>query len=535
LETVDALGQLDLAFAKGKLAVQMEATRPALISFNRLPAGTPVVSLQYARHPLLRGDVVPMSVELGRDYDILLITGPNTGGKTVALKTAGLLVLMAQAGLQVPADEGSSLAIFSGVYADIGDEQSIEQSLSTFSSHISRIIEVLSLADQHSLVLLDEVGAGTDPQEGSALSRAILEHLAASRIYTIATTHSSELKTFAYTTPRVENASVEFDTNTLSPTYHLTVGLPGRSNALAIAQRLGMPKNIVDSARAMLSPTQVQADELLAEIHEQLARARDERSAAARARSEADRSLHQLRSRQAALEREKEEILARTEEEGVELARELRREADALRRELRGMRDERARLTEIEDRISQLRRPAAASHPTSDREVDRPHLAVGQHVRVGSLGVEGVVRTVASNGVTAEVEVDGKRFKLSPSDLTPTEAAAIASPRVSAVNAGYLAAVDSPRRIGSEGWSPVESQLDLRGLTTEEARYRLDQFLNDAYMEGLQNVRIVHGKGTGAVRQAVRDILVDHPLVKSHQTAAQNEGGEGATEVRLAS
>jgi DNA mismatch repair protein MutS2 len=536
--TVDALAAIDLAFAKGRLALEMEATRPALASVSRMPSGAPVVGLRNARHPLLRGDVVPISLELGREFDALVITGPNTGGKTVALKTVGLLALMAQAGLQIPADEGSSLGIFSGIYADIGDEQSIAQNLSTFSSHISRIVEILSAADRHSLVLLDEIGAGTDPQEGSALSQALLAHLVRSRIFTIATSHYSELKSFAYATPRVENASVEFDPETLRPTFHLTVGLPGRSNALAIAERLGVPPDVLTAARDAIHPAAQQADELLAEIHDQRAQARDERAAAARLRLEAERESIQLRSRQQEIERERLGILTRADEEASSTLADLRREADALRRELRGMRAERERLAVIEEsieRLGQASRTAARQRRQTEASTEPTVLPeVGDYVLVPSLASPGLVRALTANGEMADVEVDGKRVRVRREELQRSQARPTPTPRETAVTAGYLQP-RQPRRITADTWSPIESQLDLRGLTTEEARQRVDQYLNDAFMEGLNTVRIVHGKGTGAVRQAVRDVLSDHPLVRSHETAPPREGGDGATVVLLAS
>ncbi len=533
-DMVDALASIDLSLAMGKLALGMDASRPHLQSIDRLRPGDPVVRLTDARHPLLHGNVVPINIELGGAFDILLITGPNTGGKTVALKTVGLLALMAQTGLQIPAADGSRLGIFSGVYADIGDEQSIEQSLSTFSSHISRIVEILGLADSRSVVLLDEIGAGTDPQEGSALSRGLLNELVSRRVYTIATTHYSELKHFAYATERVENASVEFDPESLRPTYRLTIGLPGRSNALAIAQRLGMPESILADARSLTAPDERRADDLLGEIQDALNAARDERAATDRMKLEAERLNQQLRSRMAALERDRAHVLAAADEERAALVAELRREAEELRHDLRRLRAEREQLTGIEDRIARLPTSRAVNSPAVE-PVDRPTFAVGDSVRITSLATTGVVQSISSNGENAEVDVGGMRVQARSSDLVRVQGEGNASPRERAVASGYMSATETPRRITSEGWSPIESQLDLRGFTTEEARYRLDQYLNEAYMEGLNTIRVVHGKGTGAVRQAVRDLLTDHPLVRSHETAEQREGGEGATVVKLAS
>jgi DNA mismatch repair protein MutS2 len=533
-DMLDALAQIDLALAMGKLALEMEATRPLMQSIERLRPGEPVAKLTSARHPLLRGEVVPIDVELGADFDVLLITGPNTGGKTVALKTVGLLALMAQAGLQIPAADGSRLGIFSGVYADIGDEQSIEQSLSTFSSHVTRIVEILGAADRHALVLLDEIGAGTDPQEGSALSRAILNHLVAKRVFTIATTHYSELKHFAYATARVENASVEFDPVSLRPTFHLTIGLPGRSNALAIAERLGMPESVIADARSFTAPEELHADDLLAEIQGALRGARDERAEAGRLKTESERLTQQLRARLAAVEQERAQLLAEADDERAAIVAELRREADDVRRDLRRLRAERERLTAIDDRIARLPRSHAA-RPLPTASDEPPALATGDAVRINSLGTSGVVRSVSTSGDNAEVEVGGMRVHVRTSDLVRVQGESRTSPRERAVASGYLAPSDTPRRVTSEGWAPIQSQVDLRGLTTEEARFRLDQYLNEAYMEGLSTVRVVHGKGTGAVRQAVRDLLSDHPLVRSHETAEQREGGDGATVVQLAS
>ncbi len=546
LETVEALATIDLSFAMGKLALEMGATRPVLASIPRVvdagnaltPAlsqgerGQAVVHLIAARHPLLRGDVVPTDLDLGGQFDVLLITGPNTGGKTVALKTVGLLAAMTQAGMQIPADEGSSMAVFSGIYADIGDEQSIEQSLSTFSSHITRIVEILRLADSSSLVLLDEIGAGTDPQEGATLSRAILQHLVDERVYTIATTHYSELKSFAYATPQVENASVEFDAETLRPTYRLIIGLPGRSNALAIAERLGMPHAIIADAREMTPQSEQRVDELLQEIHGHLAQARTDRAVSTQLRTAAERANNELRTKLAAVERERRSILERAEEAREETISELAREADELRRELRGLRSERERLAAIEGRIAGLRSPSPARAQPAAGPSET--FSIGDMVEVTNLGTTGVVRSISGNAV--EVEVGGMRVRVSPNQLVRRESSKPEpSPRQQAVASGHLLQSAEPAPSSPEGWWPVESQLDLRGLTTEEARYRLDRYLNDAYMEGAQTVRIVHGKGTGAVRQAVREVLSDHPLVQSHETAERNEGGEGATVVRLAS
>ncbi len=332
----------------------------------------------------------------------------------------------------------------------------------------------------------------------------------------------------------MENASVEFDPESLRPTYRLAIGLPGRSNALAIAQRLGMPEDILRDARSMTAPDERRADDLLAEIQDALNAAREERDEADRLKAESERLSQQLRSRLAALERDRAHVLAAADEERAAIVAELRREAEELRRDLRRLRAERERLVGIEERIARLPGGRGA-RPIGNEPTAQPAVAVGDAVRITTLGTSGVVRGLSANGESAEVEVGGKRVHARVADLERVQGGRQRSPREEAVAAGYLSGTASPRRITSEGWSPVESQLDLRGLTTEEARYRLDRYLNEAYMEGLNTVRVVHGKGTGAVRQAVRDLLADHPLVRSHETAEQREGGEGATVVKLAS
>jgi DNA mismatch repair protein MutS2 len=351
--SVEGLAELDLHFAMARLAEEQRATKPELRG-PRERVGSPVLRFVEARHPLLTGEVVPISVELGRDFDVLLITGPNTGGKTVALKTIGLLALMAQCGLQLPAGDGSFSTVFGGVYADIGDEQSIEQSLSTFSSHVTRIVGILQEADSRSLVLLDELGAGTDPQEGSALARSILRFLQERGSSVVATTHYSELKTYAHTTPRVENASVEFNLETLSPTYRLSVGLPGRSNALAIATRLGMPEAVIGGARELLTPENVEVEQLLAEIQQERAAAVAAREQAAHAAEDAAKLLARRERQVAAVEQERDAIWRRARQESEAMLAELRREVQRELAAARAGRSERASVEEVAERAAEL-------------------------------------------------------------------------------------------------------------------------------------------------------------------------------------
>ncbi|MBI4491900.1 MAG: endonuclease MutS2 [Chloroflexi bacterium] len=527
--SVDTLGELDLLLAQARLAEAMAATRPEIVPFDRRRPGEPVVRLVDARHPLLGGHVVPISLELGADYDVVLITGPNTGGKTVALKTVGLLALMAQAGLQLPAAPGSRLAVFESIRADVGDEQSIEQSLSTFSSHITRVVDMLRHAGPRSLVLLDELGAGTDPLEGAALARAIVEYLLARGTYCVATTHYSELKAFAAASPRVENASVEFDLETLAPTYRLSVGLPGRSNALAIAAHLGMPAEVLGAAQRLVNPEHGELEGLLAEVRREREVAVAERARAAALAEEQDRLRRRLREALAETERQRREAWRRAREESEALLSALRREARRLRERLAAEQVTRQQVEEVVREVEQLQPLPAPPEPVSVElpEAAEPAgpLAVGVEVLVPSLGVVGTVLALGSSHV--ELEVSGRRVRLPLERLAAATLANRAQRRAEAGAPERLLAATFERA------APL--QLDLRGKRRDEAAYELDAYLHDAYMAGLRSVRVVHGRGTGAVRQAVQELLATHPLVEDFAFAEAREGGDGATVVRLSS
>jgi DNA mismatch repair protein MutS2 len=467
--------------------------------------------------------VVPIGIELGGDFDILVITGPNTGGKTVALKTAGLLCLMSQCGLQIPAGEGSALAVFRAVYADIGDEQSIEQSLSTFSSHVTHIVDILGKADSGSLVLLDELGAGTDPQEGSALARALLSYLLERGVPTIATTHYSELKSFAHTTPRVQNASVEFDLETLSPTYRLSIGLPGRSNALAIASRLGMKSEILDGARELLGETGMEMEGLLAQLQ-------TDREEARAARAEAEGMRNQLRTQRARLnaelddlEERKRTVLERAREQSEQELSALRSRVQQVLRDLERSRVQREAMASVASVAKQAEalQPLRAPGRRRQRRDRAPleELKVGQPVYVASLEKVGTVSSLPDERGGVEVQIGPLRTRVNVRELSRTDASRADIPRES----------DITYRLDTERSLHVSMQLDLRGKRVEEAIDELDRYLNDAYMAGLKMVRIVHGKGTGVVRHAVREKLASSPLVRGFEQAPANEGGEGAT------
>jgi DNA mismatch repair protein MutS2 len=529
LSSVEGLAQIDLARARAALAEQHRATAPELVSLPR-PAGQPVLRLLNARHPLLRGEVVPITFELGGNFDLLLITGPNTGGKTVALKTAGLLSLMAQAGLFVPADEGSLVAVFERVQADIGDEQSLAQSLSTFSSHISRIVRMLRDADSCSLILLDELGAGTDPQEGAAIARALLDFLRERGAYVVATTHYPELKSYAEATSRVQNASVEFDVQTLSPTYRLMIGTPGRSNALAIAERLGMPAEVLNRARTYVTPQAQETEVLLQEIARERGVVEDARARALKEAAEA--ATLKVRARAALRDAEKKHRdvweQAQTAAE-AELA-ELRREAHRVRLQLQAGRERGYSEPAREAFQAALALPGLgvpAAPVVLEPEPETPQSArvqPGAEVLVPRLGLPG--RILAIRDDTVEVEVLGRRVHMPLRELEGATRPTSAERRAAEPERLTTTAFATPR-------GDVAFQLDLRGLRRDEALERLEQYLENASLAGMPEARIVHGKGTGAIRQAVRETLRRSQYVARFAPELDSSGGDGATQIWL--
>ncbi len=545
-QTVEALAELDLAFSKAKYAEAINATAPELVPFHSTPRPSdhsdthPGSTVRFlgARHPLLDPQkVVPIDVVLDEETHVLVITGPNTGGKTVSLKTVGLLTLMAQAGLHLPVESGSALSPFEAVYADIGDEQSIEQNLSTFSSHLINIISFIDQADKYSLVLLDELGAGTDPAEGAALARALLDHFRRRGATAFVATHYPELKTYAQLTPGVRNACVEFDSDTLSPTYKLTIGLPGRSNAFAIAQRIGLPQEVVEEARRMVSPDALRAEDMLADIHRlriQAARARDE---AIEARTEAETLARQLRERLEAIEQERREILEQAREEATADLEALRAEVRALRRRLQMTAAPLEAVAAVEEAAGALEARVPGSEPlerlelpggadglaglTEALSVQRP-IQPGDTVWVRPLNAEGQVLEIS--GGEAEVRVGPARARVSTTMLE------LRSPPSSILTREEEE--DGDFRVSAAPSPGV--RLDLRGCTVEEALARLDQHLDAALRAGLPWVHIIHGKGTGALRRAVRAFLADHPLISTFEAGGDGEGGEGVTIAKLA-
>ncbi len=540
-ETLDALAQFDFWAAKAQLAAEMDGVRPAL-------ADRTEVVLLSARHPGLTGRVVPIDLHLGDGYTALVITGPNTGGKTVALRTLGLLSLMNQAGLHIPAESGSRLPVFRDVFADIGDEQSIAQSLSTFSGHLRSIIRIVAHAGPETLVLLDELGAGTDPTEGSALAQALLDHFIRSGALIAATTHYAEIKVYAHETPTARNASVEFDLETLSPTFRLTIGLPGGSQAFAIAERLGLPEGIVADARGRLSENERAFESTLASIRRQEVEIADAVERARVAESRAADALRTADEERRRARRERDEVVRASRVEAERLVEGLRDDVAGVRRQL----DREtvtapaidAALARAERTLDRL--PDPGREPEKPAEPVVPHAwRLGERAKSRSGSWEGRIAAIEKGGTRATLEAGGMRVSVSVDDLDP-----VVSPPAGDTGAGK----------GTDGgWAPgtgpttaargddapgistlrlsrartVASSLDLRGARVDEALDALGRYLDDASLAGLEQVLIIHGLGTGALRDAVRSHAGGHPLVKSFRAGERGEGGDGATIVRL--
>lgn len=579
---VEVIAELDLALARARYAEDLKASEPVLHEIPKdgqpfearqkhhkgrqkppaegdhppeaenpqiLHPGT-VIRLSQARHPLLDpASVVPIDVELDRNTYAMVVTGPNTGGKTVTLKTIGLLVLMAQSGMHIPAHTGSEISVFETVYADIGDEQSIEQSLSTFSGHITNIIRILEQADRRSLVILDELGAGTDPQEGAALARALLDHLLARSITTLVTTHHPELKAYAHATPGVVNACVEFDLETLRPTFRLTIGLPGRSNALAIAQRLGLPREIIEDARRDVDPDELRADSLLREIHRQREIAHQARAAAEKSRKEVDQQSQQLSRRLDTIDEERSILLEQARLEAAAQLADLQVEIAEARRQIARLRQPVSVLQPVEEKLEELQETVEQPVRRSASKKKRPQpgsssarsgpLQVGEKVRLSRLNMQGVIMALAQEEV--DVQVGNLRVRARKDDVQrlgdeeeQVDDAAIPPGRKRTSAISSTSVNPSERREISLPASPG-IELDLRGQRADEALEALERYLDAAFLAGLPFCRIIHGKGTGKLREAVRSELSGYAHVRSFEAGSEKEGGDGVTVVKFAS
>jgi DNA mismatch repair protein MutS2 len=534
---VETLAQLDLAFAKAKYAEELHASEPIMSETLNVKRSTYNLKLIQGRHPLLDPDtVVPIDFDLPKNTRAVVITGPNTGGKTVSLKTVGLIVLMAQSGLHVPAESGSELFLFRAIYADIGDEQSIQQSLSTFSGHITNIIRILKKADERALVILDELGAGTDPQEGAALARAILAHLLARGVTTLVTTHHPELKTFAHETEGVVNASVEFDVKTLRPTFQLTIGLPGRSNAIAIASRLGLDPEIVAAAKSEVHPDDLRTDKLLDDIRKERNRSSRERDKAIKARQKTDTLNADLEKRLEKIEDERREVLAKARAEGELEVAVLKRNIESLKQQLKNARQPLDALKSLEEKVEVMEEKAEAPIERQRSKVEEQSqianrqsaVRLGERVRVSTLNAEGVVTALGESDVEVQIGSLRVRARLVDLERKVSNQSSVTSNQSSATKKQ-----SAPVTKSIDTTSPG-LEVSLRGMMVDDALETLERYLEKAYLAGLPFVRIVHGKGTGKLRAAVRDALRGHSYVRSFEEAHPSEGGEGVTVALIA-
>ena len=525
LSNQEILGKLDFVFAKGKLSISMKAIEPTLNEEK-------ILNIKNGRHPLLDVDkVVPNNIYLGEDFDTLVITGPNTGGKTVTIKTVGLFALMTQSGLHIPADYGSSMCVYDNVFADIGDEQSIEQSLSTFSSHMTKIVGILNEVTNDSLVIFDELGAGTDPVEGAALAIAILEDVNMAGAKCIATTHYSELKNYALTKNRVENAAVEFDVNTLSPTYKLLIGVPGKSNAFEISRKLGLRDYIIDRAKEFINTENIELEDVLQNVEKSRIKAEEERAEAEQLKKEIEKVKEEYDRKLEKLTLSREKMMEKARSEAFSITRQAKEEADNILKELRQMEMQMAS-KEKNQKIEALRRELADSmgklQPSvksmivpkvSNKEIK--DLKSGDEVKVITLNQDGTVISVDKKKKEAVVQIGIMKMTL------PFKALQIAQKDKKSI------VTKSTRKIISSKSGSVKSEVDLRGMNLEEAIMEVDKYLDDACVAGLETVTIIHGVGTGVLKKGLQDVLKKNKHVKSQRPGQYGEGGMGVTIVEI--
>lgn len=519
-EDLNIMGQIDLVFAKAKLSRELNAVMPRLNRNN-------YVRIVRGRHPLIPADrVVPIDIWIGRDYRSLIITGPNTGGKTVTLKIVGLFALMVQSGIFVPANEGSEFPVFEHIYADIGDEQSIEQSLSTFSSHMKNIVGILDKADENSLVLLDELGAGTDPIEGAALAMSILEELNDRRCICVSTTHYSEIKAFAMTHEGMENASMEFDIDRLCPTYRLYIGIPGKSNAFEISSRLGLPSSIIDKAKSFLKGEDVRFEDIISSAQSQHRIAEEERKMAEEARAELEKLRADAERERRKLDEDRNRLQAKAKEDAKRIVADTKREMEKLIVEIRSIKDiDRS----AADRVIQAARDTLRATETAVNEKEaikkedntKPPKTVraGDTVNIVTLDQKATVLSAPDSKGEVMVQAGVMKLNVKLKDIRLIEEKKPAAPTSGKVGLG------AGKQVGLE--------LDVRGMLVDEANIIVDRYLDDAYNAGLSEVNIIHGKGTGALRAGVQAFLKRHPLVKGYRMGSYGEGDAGVTVVTL--
>ena len=527
IEAIDTdlkvLAKLDFIFAKALLAKEMNASEPIFNTHGN-------IYIKDARHPLLdKKKAVPITVSLGRDFDLLVVTGPNTGGKTVSLKTVGLLTLMGQAGLHIPAFDRSKLALFDEVFADIGDEQSIEQSLSTFSSHMTNIVSILETATPNSLVLMDELGAGTDPTEGAALAISILSHLHGQGIRTMVTTHYSELKVFALSTPGVENACCEFDVETLRPTYRLLIGVPGKSDAFAISSKLGLPDFIIEDAKQHLTVQDENFEDLLSDLEHSRKTIEAEEEEIRRYKAEIKTLRDALEKKQDKLEARREDILRKANEEARAILADAKKTADETIRDFQKYSSADASIREMEAKRAKLREKMEKANKNVQEQTPKPKkpvsakkLHLGDAVKVLSMNLKGTVSSMPDAKGDLFVQMGILRSKVNISDLELIDEVTVTAPSLTMTKT-------STGKIKMSKSASVSTEINLIGMTVDEALAHLDKYLDDAYLAHMPSVRIVHGKGTGKLREAVQRHLKKCKYVKSYRMGEFGEGDAGVT------
>ncbi len=536
MDNCEIMAEVDFAFAKANLAYEMKATEPVLNE-----AG--VTKLMSARHPLLPADkVVPIDITIGDSYSMLLVTGPNTGGKTVSMKTFGLLVLMAQSGLFLPVESGSEIAVYSNIYADIGDEQSIEQSLSTFSAHMTHLVSILDKVEPEDLVLLDELGAGTDPEEGAALAMAILERLLTIKATVLATTHYSELKTFAFGREGIENACVEFDVATLRPTYRLLIGIPGASNAFAISRRLGLSESLIIRAKQLIQADHAQFEQVINQLEKEKMLYEQMNADIETRLRRAEQMEAKAEALRVELNQKKADILRRAKDEGAALVRRMRRESEEVISQLKeqfndqGIQKRQAAIQAARDQINEAAgkvRPGIVSVKAFRKPVDLKTLEPGDIIYVTKLDQKGTVLSI--RGKELEVQLGSLKTNVKARDCKFVEKAPKEKPSAKGGANGSLSGGGGRKR-GSSFISKAQEahrDIDIRGMMVDEAEMVLGKFLDDSVMAGLSQVLIIHGKGTGALRKGVHAYLKRHRNVASFNFADMSEGGTGATLVEL--
>lgn len=519
--------QLDFIFSRAALAMDMNGSEPVFNQEGR-------IRLRKARHPLIpRKQAVPIDIRLGEEFDLLIITGPNTGGKTVSLKTVGLLTLMGQSGLHIPALDRSELALFHEIYADIGDEQSIEQSLSTFSSHMTNIVSFLEKADEKSLVLFDELGAGTDPTEGAALAISILSHLHQQGIRTMATTHYSELKVYALSTPGVENACCEFDVETLRPTYRLLIGIPGKSNAFAISSKLGLSDAIIERAKEQISEKDESFEDVISSLEENRVTIEKEREEIARYKEEIRRLKEQLESRQEKLDSQRDRILRQANEEAHKVLEEAKEYADQTMKLFHKFQKDHVDTASVERERQELRKRMSKAENRMTRPVEKKQpkkqltakdIRPGDSVKVLSMNLKGTVGSRPDSKGYLFVQMGIIRSKVHISDLELVDEPVITGPALQRTGAGKIKMSKS---------ASISTEINLLGKTVDEAVAELDKYLDDAYIAHLKSVRVVHGKGTGALRKGIHNYLRRQKHVDSFRLGEFGEGDAGVTIVEF--